>query len=184
MKIAALDFETCNKMPGSLCSIGLSVYQDGIECDSYSSLIRPHPVIYADRWSYESIHGIRRQDVADSPELPDIYEEICRILQSVDLVVCHWAVFDISQLRAALRIHQLPFPSFNYTCTCLLARKFLPDLPNHKLNTIAAHYNFSFQHHDALDDARAAGFIMCKMIGNMTFSQFKEEYTPSIKAFN
>lgn len=184
MIIAALDFETCNKAPGSICSIGLATYTDGMETETYASLIRPHPFIYADTWSFESIHGIKKRDVAHSPELPDLYDQISTRLQRADLVVCHWASFDIGQLKAALRIYQLPELSFSYTCTCLLARRILPDLPNHKLNTLAAHYDFPFQHHDALDDARAAGFIMTRMTGNLSLDEFREQYGKTIKPFH
>lgn len=184
MKIAALDFETCNNAPGSICSVGLVTYTDGQLTGEFSSLIHPHPIIYADRWMHEHVHGIRRSDVANSPELPEIYNDMEEYLSAADLVVCHWATFDIQQLRAALRIHQLPLPSFDYACTCLIARKVLPDLPNHKLNTLADHFGFDFKHHDALDDARAAAFIMNKMLAGESFPEFRDKHGIAVKKFS
>lgn len=184
MIITALDFETCNKRPGSICSIGLASYTNGAETETYSTLVRPHPSIYAERWSFEDIHGIKRSDVSSSPELPDIYDHIASRLQKADLVVCHWATFDIGQLKAALDIHQLPKPAFPYACTCLAARRVLPELPNHKLNTIAAHFHFPFKHHDALDDARAAGYIMSRMMAGRSLDQFKNDYNIALKLFS
>ena len=41
MKIAAIDFETANRNPASVCSVGISSYEDGAVEERYYSLIRP-----------------------------------------------------------------------------------------------------------------------------------------------
>jgi len=57
----------------------------------------------------------------------------------------------------------LPPIHFRAGDTVAIARK-LWDLPNHRLNTVARHLNFSFHHHEALDDARACAHIVrCAM---------------------
>lgn len=184
MKIAALDFETSNMLAGSICSVGIVTFANGEEESSYSSLIKPHPYIYAGPWIFEYIHGIRRHDVADSPELPDVLEEMSARLVSADVVVCHNAGFDINQLRAALRIYRTDIPDFLYACTYQICKKTHPGLPNHKLNTIAAHFNHSFRHHDALDDARAAGYIMTRVLDGSSLEDLVLKHRIKVHQFH
>ena len=58
-KICAIDFETANASPLSACSIGVTVMEDGVMCDLWSTLIKP--VKGADEFSYHNImnHGIQ-----------------------------------------------------------------------------------------------------------------------------
>ena len=41
-----------------------------------------------------------------------------------------------------------------------LARRIWPELPNHKLPTVAGHIGYRFSHHHALEDAEAAAEIL------------------------
>lgn len=184
MKIAALDFETANRYGGSICAVGIAIYADGIETEGFSSLVRPHAALYAGPWEFQYIHGIARHDVAQSPELPSLLSDMAALMTSADIVVCHNAAFDINQLRAALKLYDLPFPDFNYLCSCVTGRRVCRELPNHKLNTMAGHFDFPFRHHDALDDARAAAHIMCRMMGGSTLAEFVERHRLKVHPFN
>ena len=44
--------------------------------------------------------------------------------------------------------------------TCWLARSAWPNLPNHKLTSLARHFGITYRAHDALEDARVAGEIL------------------------
>tara|TARA_Y100000310_G_scaffold243676_1_gene248234 strand:- start:12352 stop:12927 length:576 start_codon:yes stop_codon:yes gene_type:complete len=55
--------------------------------------------------------------------------------------------------------------------TLKLARENLKQLPNHKLDTIADHYNIKLDHHEALSDAIACAEIYCNIMdGKETFT--------------
>ena len=72
MKIAAIDFETANRNPASVCSVGISSYEDGAVEERYYSLIRPEEdVFYFDPWNIR-IHGIRPRDVLDAPDFETV----------------------------------------------------------------------------------------------------------------
>ncbi len=43
---AAIDFETANECPCSICSVGVVIVRDGEIVDSYYSLINPEPNYY------------------------------------------------------------------------------------------------------------------------------------------
>ena len=42
----AIDFETANNHPSSVCSVGLVKVKDGVIVDSFYSLIKPEPEYY------------------------------------------------------------------------------------------------------------------------------------------
>lgn len=88
-------------------------------------------------------------------------------LTSADIIVAHNARFDMEVLRQTLDHFQIPQPTFRYFCTCTLARRVWPELPNHRLNTLAAHIGCELQHHHAQSDAVAAGKLMLAMIGQL-----------------
>ena len=43
---AAIDFETANECPSSVCSVGVVIVRDGQIVDSFYSLIHPEPEYY------------------------------------------------------------------------------------------------------------------------------------------
>ena len=91
--------------------------------------------------------------------LRGLFESLCP-----DFVIAHKASFDIEHLREILNYFGLACPAFDYICTCNLARRVWPELPNHKLNTLAAHIGHDFQHHQARSDAEAAGRVLLAMM--------------------
>lgn len=153
MQYVAIDFETANRFRHSPCSIGLAVYTKEGQVDEFYSLI--NPMMQFDAIN-KSIHGISEKDVLNSPTFDEIWPSVENYI-SGRLVVAHNASFDISVLRHTLDHFRLPHPEFNYMCTVSLSRKVWPGLPNYKLNTLASFKNISFTHHNALEDAQAAG---------------------------
>jgi DNA polymerase-3 subunit epsilon len=103
-------------------------------------------------------------DVLDAPEFPAIAPEFLARLTRADIVIAHCAPFDIGHLRATLNHFGLPRPEFDYVCTCKLARRVWPELPDHKLGTLAAHIGHQFNHHHAQADAEAAGRVLLAMM--------------------
>lgn len=130
----ALDFETANGRQESACAVGVAGIVEGVVVGSRSWLIRP-PVMEFSPFNI-SIHGITPRDVADAPTFPIIWETLLPLI-SGGLVFAHNAAFDMGVLRAVLRTYDLPLPEFSHICTVKVARRFWPDLPNHKLSTVA-----------------------------------------------
>ena len=56
---AAIDFETANMEPSSVCSMGLVVVRGGEVVDRFYSLIRPEPEYYC-YWNTR-VHGLTRE---------------------------------------------------------------------------------------------------------------------------
>ena len=162
--IVSIDFETANHSRVSICAVGLGVFEDGKLIESPYWLVRPpkgHDCFHA---IHIECHGLTHMDVLDAPEFPAIAPEFLARLNCADLVIAHNAGFDTDHLRATLNHFGLVCPEFNYVCTCVLARRIWPDLPNHQLGTLMAHIGHKFNHHHAKDDAEAAGFVLLAMM--------------------
>ena len=70
---AAIDFETANQYPTSVCSVGVVVVRDGVITDKFYSLIRPEPEFYS-YWNTR-VHGIRMEDTLHAPVFPQVWQQ-------------------------------------------------------------------------------------------------------------
>ena len=68
---AAIDFETANREPSSVCSVGIVVVRAGEICDKFYSLIRPEPEYYF-YWNTR-VHGLTLEDTARAPLFPEVW---------------------------------------------------------------------------------------------------------------
>ena len=59
MKITAIDFETANGKPASVCAVGISVMEDGCVEEAYYSLIRPEDNVSQFSYFNIQVHGNR-----------------------------------------------------------------------------------------------------------------------------
>ena len=75
-------------------------------------------------------------------------------------LVAHNASFDKSCLKASFYTYQMDYPDYEFLDTLKTARRILPHLPNHQLQTVAAAcgYDLTYHHH-ALADAEACAWI-------------------------
>ena len=61
----AIDFETANQHPSSVCSVGVVMVRDGQIVDSFYSLIQPEPNYYS--YFCQRVHGISESETDDAP---------------------------------------------------------------------------------------------------------------------
>lgn len=161
MKYVALDFETAYWGPANACSLGI-VTSNGQEIiDEWYHLI--HPLYMNFNAGCVKVNGIHPEDVANEKTFPAFWEDIASRLEG-NIVFAHNARFDMGVLASAIASYDLPDIHFRYGDTVTLSRKLWPTLENHKLHTVAAHLGFEFQHHQALDDARACEYIVRKAL--------------------
>ena len=158
----AIDFETANNNKSSICSCGIVMVKDGEVQDKKHFLIRPNVLKFNKRNT--EIHGLSIKDVEDKPTFDRLWPEIKEFINE-ELVVAHNASFDLTALRAVLDSYHLDYPDIDYICTVNLAKKTVKDVPNHKLNTLAQHFNIPLNHHDALSDAEACARLVCNICG-------------------
>lgn len=158
-EFVAIDFETANPKRVSACAIGLACVSNGDVVQTESYLVKP---IGGHAPFQTKIHGITEEQTIDKPEFGDLYPEIRDLLAYP--LVAH-SLFD-KQVLNALAEHFSLSLSFEYTDTSALAKERLPDLKNHKLKTLAKHFQLPpFKHHDATEDAVACARIYLRLQG-------------------
>ena len=135
MKIASLDFETANVFQGSVCSVGVALFEDGKLIRTMDQRIMPHSDCRYFNPEFTLIHGIRLRDVIGAPEFPAVADELFGLLQGA-FVIAHNAAFDINVLRTVCELYGIRYPEIEYFCTCKAARRLWKQLENHKLNTL------------------------------------------------
>jgi len=158
LDFTALDFETANGFRGSACAVGLVKVRGGVVVDEVHWLIRP-PEPFGWFASYHTqIHGITADDVADQPGWLERLPDITRFIGD-DVVVAHNAGFDVGVMREACNVYGVPYPSLDFLCSMVLARRAL-SLPSYQLPYVADVLQVPLgRHHHALDDARCTAAI-------------------------
>lgn len=160
---AAIDFETANECPSSVCSVGVVVVRAGVVADTFYSLIHPEPEYY--QWFCMRVHGLRAEDTEDAPVFPDVWTKIEPMIAGLPLVA-HNARFDEGCLKAAFKVYRMDYPDYEFLDTLWASRKhFGRNLPNHQLQTVSAACGYDLaRHHHALADAEACAAIALKIL--------------------
>ncbi|MER6013032.1 DEDDh family exonuclease [Streptomyces bluensis] len=100
------------------------------------------------------IHGLTSEMLEGAPLFQDIAEEFSARLAD-RVLVAHNAVFDWSMIAREYARAEREAPVRQRLCTIALAKELGLPLPNHKLESLAAHFGVVQQRaHHALDDAR------------------------------
>lgn len=159
MKIAAIDFETANRYPSSVCAIGVAIMEDGKMEEPYYSLIRPEENVFWFDAFNTRIHGIRYDDVLDAPSFNTVYEEVSELTEGA-LFTAHNARFDMTCLAKTCRNVHMPVPDLMYFDTLALSRRMFPEMAHHRLNDMCERLDIPLNHHNACSDATGALMIV------------------------
>jgi DNA polymerase-3 subunit epsilon len=157
MYFVALDVETANHDMGSICQIGLAGFKDGSLVREWETLVNPEAVF--NYYFTNNIHGLDAAAVAEAPRWPEL-AEILRDWLTGQVVVCH-TLFDKRALAAAYEKYGLAPPLCRWLDSCQLARRVWAGESAHfNLPAVCALIGHEFRHHNALEDAKAAGAII------------------------
>ncbi|MFI0966684.1 DEDDh family exonuclease [Streptomyces sp. NPDC021080] len=100
------------------------------------------------------IHGLTSEMLAGAPLFHEVAEEFAARLAG-RVLVAHNAVFDWSMIAREYARAEREAPVRQRLCTIALSKELGLPLPNHKLESLAAHFGVVQQRaHHALDDAR------------------------------
>jgi len=193
MKYLALDVETANADYSSICQIGIAEFENGKVIDKWSSLINPES--YFDPFNI-SIHGIKESDVKNSPTFDKIYDELKYRLE--EKITVHHMPFDRVALSRVCEEYQLPQIKTKWLDSAKITRRTWEQFAykGYGLKNIANFLEINFDHHDALQDAIAAGLVVANacLIKEMSIEDWfqriglpinqntsKSDYSASIK---
>ncbi len=165
--IAVIDFETTGITPGNDCratEIGVVILENGRIVDRYQSLMNAGVPIPA---FIQGLTGITNAMVREAPAAEQVMGEAADFIGDLPLLA-HNASFDQKFWDFELaRIGRSRRQAF--ACSLLLARRLLPEAPNHKLGTLNswARLPDTGKAHRALADAEMAANLTVHLAGRL-----------------
>ena len=173
MRFLIYDVETANKITtGSICSVGWLLIENDHIIDSGYSLINPCCSFLPGN---VDIHGITPADVATAPVFSEYWETTLKALMSSYLVVSHNASFDLSETEQALYNSKIEDPGIDYFDTLEMFRHLFRS-DSYKLSYLCNMLGYTYQAHNALEDAKALYFVMKHVRETLEFSDFAEMF--------
>ena len=154
---AALDVETANPDPASICQVGIVTVESGRIASTWSRLVNPGAPVEP---GFARLHGITDEMVGQAPGFGDLYPEITSLLP--ERVVTHTS-FDVRAIREVCRRRRLPMIRRTWLDSAVIAARAWPrrfGRGPRGLAVIAADLGIRFRRHDAGEDARAAAEIV------------------------
>lgn len=164
-RVVVVDVETSGlsaRGGGRVIEIGAVAVAGGEIAAEFATLIGVDVAIH---YGAFRVHGISRSMLHGKPSPDEVWPQLMGFVGFSPLVA-HNSPFDSAFIRHELALlgHGLPNP---WHCTVRLARKRLPHLPNHRLDTVYRHLFGEFPHgaarHRALDDARHTAQIWLEL---------------------
>lgn len=162
----AIDVETANGHPSSICAIGAVKVCDGIIIDRFYELVKPEPDFYFRHFT-ESIHGIGLHDTENARTFDRVWHDIDRKLINGFPLVAHNKTFDERCIRAAHKVYCMDYPDYEFLCTLTAARRTIPRalLTSYSLPYLCEFMGIPFNnHHNALADSEACAKIAMTLL--------------------
>jgi len=157
VNFVAIDVETANADPASICQIGVVRYENGVLADEWATYVDPQ-----DRFDVVnvSIHGIDEDTVRGAPTFPEVAGTLRSYLDG-SVVVSH-TNFDRVALRRAAHRYGISIPECIWLDSAQVARRAWRGCAwrGYGLREVCAMLGYEFRHHDALEDAKAAAHII------------------------
>lgn len=156
MKFLALDVETASSDLTSICQIGIAHFEFGRVVKEWKSLIDPQCAFDA---IAVSKHGITASNVHGEPVFSEIVEEVRSQIQG-NFVVTHTPV-DKTAIRRSCDLYEIDPIDCRWLDSALAARRTWEDISKsgYGLANVCEKIGYEFHHHDALEDAKAAGEV-------------------------
>ena len=157
ISFVAIDVETANADMTSICQIGLVHYRNSQLADTWTTYVDPQD--YFDVFNV-NIHGIDASTVSGAPTFLGIADELLGHLD--DHVVVSHTHFDRVALQRAASKYGTRHPRCTWLDSSRIARRTWPDIAwsGFGLKAVCKRLGYTFKHHDALEDARAAAHIV------------------------
>lgn len=151
--------------PCRVTEIGAYRVERGQIAGKFHTLVNPETPIPA---FITDLTGISDSMVKDAPKFREISAEFLNFIGDA-VLVAHNAPFDVRFLNNEISMVYEGYKVGNPNlCTVQLSRKLVPQIENHKLNTVAEHFSVSLEnHHRASDDAHATAKIFVNLLEDL-----------------
>lgn len=157
MEFISIDVETANADMASICQIGAAHFVDGVLAEEWETYIDPED--YFDGINV-SIHGIDETVIRGAPTFPKVAATLNQFLNN-HVVVSHTHFDRVALHQAANRYDTVP-PNCIWLDSARVARRAWSEFASrgYGLSNVCQTIGYEFKHHDALEDAKAAGHIL------------------------
>lgn len=161
MNFVAIDVETANSDYSSICQIGIAKYVNGKLSDEWESFLDPE-----DEFSrfHTYIHGIECSTVKGAPKFSEIAHIVSNYISN-QVVICH-THFDRVSVQRTYEKYDMNCPNTIWLDTAKVARRAWDKFAwsGYGLINICTEFGYKYKYHDALEDAKAAAFVLLKAI--------------------
>ena len=157
MDFFSIDVETANADYSSICQIGIAEFKNGVLVDKWLSLVNPET--HFDDMNYE-IHGIGPDEVEDAPKFNELYSDLYDKLKG-SIVVHHMPFDRVSMNRVCIK-YDIKFIDVRWLDSARIVKRVWSQFSKkgYGLKNVSNFLNIDFKHHDALEDAIAAGKVI------------------------
>lgn len=158
LRFIALDVETANGHAHSICQIGLACVRTDGRIATLGFYVDPQGAFEPFN---TRLHGIDARTVEHAAAFPDVLERLRPLLDRTPLV--QHSGFDKRAMNAACDRYGLPLLDTIWHDSVTIARRAWPQLKGnggHGLGSLKAYLRLKFEHHDAVEDARAAAQVV------------------------
>lgn len=171
----AIDVETANTDPSSICQIGIAIYANGVLYKSYGHLINPKCTFSP---TNIGIHGITARDVKKAPTFKEAFPPFAELLSGYT-VVSH-TMFDRNAFQKACALSNHNFPKLDWVDSSMIARRAWSDIAQrgYGLQNICDRIDFDYDAHDAEQDAIACGAVVLAALDHTSWT-FEQAITHS-----
>lgn len=151
--------------PCRVTEIGAYRVRGGTIVDEFHTLVNPEMPI---PFFIVMLTGITDDMVRDAPKFADVADDFLKFIGD-SVLVAHNSGFDIRFLNHEVgRIYEDYRVGNPSLCTVQLSRKLLPQIGNHRLNTVAEHFSVELvNHHRANADAFATAKIFVNLLEDL-----------------
>ncbi|MCI9284731.1 MAG: 3'-5' exonuclease [Muribaculaceae bacterium] len=156
----AIDVETANNYPSSICAIGAVKVVDGVIADRFYELVKPEPDFYFRHFT-QNIHGIGPRDTENARTFDRVWQDVKAMAGDLPFVA-HNKSFDEKCIRECHRVYRMDYPYPPFHCTLAASRRMIPrqHLSSYSLPYVCEFLGIPFfNHHNALADAEACAKI-------------------------
>lgn len=174
------DKKNPNRQKPRVVQIGYTIVDNMKIVETFNELVDPGEDVIIDP-SASAITGIDRQKIVSSKarEFKNVIKKMRKDINSCDVIMAYNAQFDKPMVEKEFEIAGADLPQKPWLDPMIWLQKNIP-LPNHKLSTVAKHYQVSLDNaHDAGADSEAAALVTMAFV--QTFDGLPDDAEEVVK---
>lgn len=161
----AIDVETANQHPTSICSIGAVKVEGGRIVDRFYEFVKPTPDYYLSYFT-RNIHGISKHHTSGARTFDRVWGDLDKFISGLPLVA-HNKAFDERCIIHTFKAYGMEYPGYAFHCTLTAAKRQIPRsaVSSYSLPYLCEFFAIPFDnHHNALADAEACAKLALALL--------------------